>query len=358
MNNALNVSGLPRYDWARTYDWNFAHAPEPVDIDAPEVLGQWTFGGLPVASPLGIAAGPLLNGKWCLYYASLGFDILTYKTVRSSARPCYEMPNLQPVDCGQLYGGEQQIHASTAMNGSWAVSFGMPSKDPEFWRRDVELTANRLTEGKLLSVSVVGSIQPGWTIEELADDYARCAKWAVDSGADVVETNFSCPNVLTADGQLFQIPADARRVAETVRDRIGTTPYLIKIGHVPDSDSARELVEAVVPYADGLAMTNSIATTVRNIEGSAMFDGHPRGICGDAIREESLNQVRRFDAVRRALDVPLGIVAVGGISSGDQVREYQRIGAEATLLATAAMSSPGIGVRIRESIASNPLFIK
>ena len=44
------------------------------------------FCGIPVQSPLGIPAGPLLNSRWLLYYASLGFDVLTYKTVRSSAR--------------------------------------------------------------------------------------------------------------------------------------------------------------------------------------------------------------------------------------------------------------------------------
>ena len=52
--------------------------------------GQWQFCGLPVNSPLGVAAGPLLNGRWCLYYASLGFDVLTYKTVRSRRRECYD----------------------------------------------------------------------------------------------------------------------------------------------------------------------------------------------------------------------------------------------------------------------------
>ena len=37
--------------------------------------GDWDFCGLPVDSPLGVPAGPLLNGDWCLYYASLGFDV-------------------------------------------------------------------------------------------------------------------------------------------------------------------------------------------------------------------------------------------------------------------------------------------
>ena len=50
------------------------------------------------------------------------------------------------------------------------------------------------TLNKLLVVSVVGTVQDGWSMDDLADDYARCARWAVESGADAVETNFSCPS--------------------------------------------------------------------------------------------------------------------------------------------------------------------
>ena len=182
-------SKFPRYDITRSYDWNYAHAPEPVEVQIPAVPGEWKFCGLPVDSPLGMPAGPLLNGKWCLYYASLGFDVLTYKTVRSREWPCYELPNLQPVHTGQLHGTEPSVPTCETMTGSWAVSFGMPSKSPDIWRADVQSTRDKLPSGKLLSVSVVGSPQPEMTLEELAADYAQCARWAVESGADMIETN-------------------------------------------------------------------------------------------------------------------------------------------------------------------------
>ena len=90
---------LPRYDRSQTYRWNYEHAPEPPDdVDIPAVPRPLDVLRLfRVTSPLGIAAGPLLNGRWILYYAALGFDILTYKTIRSRARDCYPLPNLQPV---------------------------------------------------------------------------------------------------------------------------------------------------------------------------------------------------------------------------------------------------------------------
>src|SRR6188474_1794120 len=91
---------LVGYDRSKSYEWNYEHVPMPVDMQVPVVPGEWQFCGLPVDSPLGIPAGPLLNGRWILYYASLGFDVLTYKTVRSRERASYALPNLQPVQGG------------------------------------------------------------------------------------------------------------------------------------------------------------------------------------------------------------------------------------------------------------------
>jgi dihydroorotate dehydrogenase len=344
---------VPRYDIARTYSWNYDHAPDPIEVDVPAVKGDWRFCGLPVDSPLGVPAGPLLNGRWCLYYASLGFDVLTYKSVRSAERCCYPLPNLQPVACGQLRGGEQDLAAIDTMRGSWAVSFGMPSKAPEVWRADIRATRAKLPRGKLLSVSVVGTQQAGWSIDQLADDYARCACWAVDSGADVVEANFSCPNVSTCDGQLFQQPRDAQRVALRVGQSIGDIPLVVKIGHIPSRQDASLLLEALGPHVDALAMTNSVATTVRHGDGRLVFDGQPRGICGDAVREASIEQTRMFAQLIRESGANVALIGVGGASNAGHVREYLSAGAHAVHIATAAMVNPWVAVEIKRQLAGH-----
>ena len=177
----MNVPALPSYDIRRTYDWNYWRPPSLVEWkdgsgkvpERREMPGNWTFAGLPVASPLGIAAGPLLNGAWCRYYAQLGFDVLTYKTVRSRQRECYPLPNLTPVDCSQLAGDEPGVSASTESASSWAVSFGMPSQSPSIWQEDVQATKESFRElGRkpqpLLSVSVVATVAPGATVMTLA----------------------------------------------------------------------------------------------------------------------------------------------------------------------------------------------
>ena len=345
------MTHFPRYDPTRTYDWNYQHFPDPVDWDIPAVPQSWTFLGLPVSSPLGIPAGPLLNGGWCRYYASLGFDVLTYKTVRSGERECYPLPNLQPIASDSLGGNEKLVPATATMQGSWAVSFGMPSKSPTVWRADVEKTRKLLPPDKRLVVSVVATEQAGWSIDDLAADYARCARWAVESGADAIELNFSCPNVATCDGQLYQDTTNTRLVLQSVRAVISQVPLVVKIGYLAQVDKAAALVAAVAGLANGLSMVNCIATRVAKDSEQLLFDGAPRGIAGEAIRDASLAQVAMFRDVIRQANAPLQIIGVGGIFTTQHVMNYLEQGAASVQLATAAMLDPTVGVRIRKELA-------
>jgi len=343
----MNADTLPRYDWRRSYDWNYEHTPVPSTVAEPPVTGQWDYCGLPVASPLGIAAGPLLNGRWILYYAALGFDVLTYKTVRSRFRSCYSMPNLQPVVSQPLHRSDTSLPTCAEMSGSWAVSFGMPSKDPDVWRADVESTRRTLPQSKILSVSVVATPEPGWTSDDLADDFARCAKWASDSGADCVEANFSCPNVSSADGQIFQQPEIAGLVAARLRKAVERKPLLLKIGHVSNEALATDFCHAVASYADALVMVNCVSAAVVDGSGRPMFDAQKRGIAGDSIRDAALNQVRLFARVIRREQLGLKLVGVGGIATAEHVQAHIESGSRVVQLATSAMLDPMIGVKIR-----------
>ncbi len=352
----IALDNLPRYDIRQSYDWNYQHAPDPVLVDVPGLPGTWQFCGLPVASPLGVPAGPLLNGRWVLYYASLGFDVLTYKTVRSRERACYPLPNLVPVDCEQLWDAQRVVPARESMTGSWAVSFGMPSKAPAVWRADVEHTRRQLAESKVLVVSVVATEQPGWILDDIAQDYAQCARWAVESGADCVETNFSCPNVATCDGSLYQDPHGSAVVAACVREAIGRTPYIIKVGRLSQAEDAAALVDAVAPYANALAMTNSIAAHVSLPASDSAkspaparlyFEGQPRGICGAATLSASVSQVELFAQIVRQRSRALSLIGVGGAATAEHVKRYLTAGAESVHAATAAMVDPALALRLR-----------
>jgi len=310
---------------------------------------------LQVNSPLGIAAGPLLNGKWILYYASLGFDVVTYKTVRSRERASYPVPNLQPVQSSSLRGEGETLSVASEMHDGWAVSFGMPSRAPEIWCADIEQTRARLSKGKVLSVSVVATPQPEWTIDDLAADFALCARWAIESGADCVEANFSCPNVASADAQLFQKPETAAIVAARLRQTVGSKPLLIKIGHITNESLTTSLVQALTPHANALVMVNCIPAKVIDKARRPLFEGQARGIAGPAIYEAALTQVRLFDKVIRAQRSTLRLVGVGGIATAAQVRAHLDAGSHAVQLATAAMLNPLLAQEIRRNFSNHEL---
>lgn len=325
----------PRYDITRSYEWNYENAPAlPRQFVVQPSEKKWTLAGQTVNSPIAIAAGPLLNGRWVLHYASLGFDVLTYKTVRSKSWPCYPPPNLVPVQHGPSGPTAELYSATSKMEGSWAVSFGMPSTSPDLWRFDVEETRRLLPKQKRLSVSVVASPENDWTLDQLADDYAKCAFWAREAGADFVELNFSCPNISTQCAQLYLDPPSSRVVVDRVRERIGTTPLLIKIGSVP-SKQIGAVVEAM-RSADALVMINCVSARVR--DGSEdLFDGASRGIAGAAIRDAVRDQVSAFVEEIRRQEAKLEVVAVGGISSVEDVEAYLELGAAGVQVATSVM---------------------
>jgi dihydroorotate dehydrogenase len=261
------------------------------------------------------------------------------------------MPNLQPVHAVPMRSSDNTLLASSSMQGSWAVSFGMPSKSPTVWRADIEATRDALPRHKILSVSVVATPDEDWTIDDLADDFALCARWAVESGADCIEANFSCPNVASADGQLYQQPRLAGLVAARIRHAIGSKPLLIKIGHVPQERLAEELVDALAAHANALVMVNCISAQVVDSRKDALFDGQKRGIAGHAIGDAALDQIRLFVRAIRRNRLNLALIGVGGISDIENVQAHLSAGSQAVQLGTAAMLDPALGFQLRRSLA-------
>ena len=120
------------YDIAATYRDNFERGPQVDPAPAVPATEPVDFLGEKVNSRLGIAAGLLLNAKWIEGYAARGWDLLTYKTVRSSARECYPPPNWAFVKADQ---GAGPVYAMAELPKdpstiSSSVCFGMPSMPP------------------------------------------------------------------------------------------------------------------------------------------------------------------------------------------------------------------------------------
>jgi hypothetical protein len=213
-----------------------------------------------IASRLGIAAGPLLNSKWIAAYARLGYDVLTYATVTSAFRPRTRCPISGTSKAESKPRWPCAARIRTGAGVTLAVSLGMPSMEPDVWRKDVRRAKEALGKGQLLIVSVAGSLPPGGDAEALIADYARCAGWAVEAGADAVEVHLAVPDPFAEHPQMVfeNVPLSAQ-ILYRIRTSIGQ-PILAKVGNVPlppasprDRDQARAVGERLRPRARGPA---------------------------------------------------------------------------------------------------------
>ncbi len=245
----------------RSYSWNYSHSPTLPRVRRVPSGPGGKFLDHPLNSPIGIAAGPLLNSKWVEAYSRVGFDVLTYKTVRSMAMPAHALPNIRPV--------ENREHAAIATRKTQidsqptlAVSLGMPSAEPEVWRKDVRRAKDRIGSGQVLIVSVVGTWAPGMDAEQLVQDYARCAAWAAEAGGDAIEVHLAVPDPFAEQPQLIyeNIP-----LAAQILYRVRTTmpkPVLAKLGVFRTPRVLHETATKLASWASGFVMTHGVRRRV------------------------------------------------------------------------------------------------
>jgi dihydroorotate dehydrogenase len=341
----------PAYDIARSYEENylegpFIQQPPPPLGDAPP--GE-RFLGFDVRSRIGIAAGPLLNARWISAYAKRGFDLPIYKTVRTRSWPSHPPPNcvfldreapLEEADFGTTLRATQ-TPPQRVDRVSITNSFGMPSRDPAVWQADVAVAKASLGLGQVLIVSVVGT--PDLSAPaKLAGDYALGARLAVEAGADVVEINLSCPNVVSKEGSVFCDPAFSSDISKAVKKAIGAAPLIIKIGYISDDTRLAEVVAANAPHIQAVSAINTLSFEVFQGDGKTpALPGRVRsGVCGAAIRHCAMAQARRtVDLVRRE-KYNLAVIGVGGVMTPDHIRDYFNLGVDAVMSATGAMWDP------------------
>ncbi len=335
------------YDIARTWRENLEAGPRlPGEMPSVPPTRARPMLGLRLDSRLGVAAGLLLDSRWIRAYARLGFDLLTYKTVRSSPRPSHPMPNWVFVDDGgRASGPVRRLGAPPADPAqiSSSVCFGMPSMPPGYWRRDIGAAREALGPGQALAVSVAGTPDGTASLESLAGDYALCARWAAEAGADLVEANLSCPSVCTSEGSVYQDPRASRAVAQAIRAAIGARPLLLKAGVWRSPARMESFLEAVAGIADGVVMVNGVSRPVVEADGSPVFGpGAPRaGVLGRSIHRQSVEAVRQARRILgRRPPGRLHLLAVGGASTVRDIDDFFEAGADAVLAGSSPMYRP------------------
>jgi dihydroorotate dehydrogenase (NAD+) catalytic subunit len=345
------AQGAYRID--RSYTWNYEHTPKLPRVRRLPVGPGGQLLGYTLNSVLGVSAGPLLNSKWVEVYARVGFDILTYATVRTSFAPPHGLPNIRLVE------NREQAAVTTrraGLNGdlTLAVSLGMPSMEPDIWRRDVRRARERIGKGQMLIVSVLGTTSSK-DREALIEDYATCARWAAESGADVVEVQLAWPDPFADQPQaIYENVPLAAQILHRVRTSVAV-PVLAKLGAFKTPRILHETATKLAPWVGGFVLVNGFPRRVVDERGNAAFEGSGReraDIVGRDTFEAASRQVLEMLSWRRAGCWDRAVLGVGGISTVERADQLLREGVDAALLATAALWDPLFAVRFRQERAS------
>lgn len=348
----------PFYDPARTYLENFERGPFSLFAEpcVYEQTGepQHSFLGHPVYLPLGIAAGPLLNGRFVKAALDKGFDIPVYKTVRTRRYPAHAWPNVLAVkpkgdlglETASLVGSEDYSEPLSITN-----SFGVPSFDPEFWQPDIAGAVAHARRGQVVMASFQGTSSGTGDVAAYIEDFALAARLLKETGVKVIEANLSCPNEGTANLLCFDVER-ARRVVERIREAVGGLSLVIKIAYFREEDRLRNLLQNVGALVDGIAAINTLPAQIVDESGAQALPGDGRlrsGVCGRSIRWAGLEMAQRLAKMRAELDLGFTIIGVGGLSDAADYTMYRERGADAAMTATAAMWNPRLAIEIKEA---------
>lgn len=328
----------PIYDINKTYAENAAEGPffNGTIPKRPKSEKTFDFLGHEVHSPIGVPAGPLLNSNWVALAAKLGFDIPTYKTIRSEAHPGHRLPNVSFVDAhGNQIDDPGNLDQLTITN-----SFGMPSKSPDFLLEDIQKANRSLSKGQVMIVSVVGTPNRGMSF---GDDFVRAAMLAREGGAKIIEANFSCPNVDKAEGILYNNPETVYEYAKAISRAIHPIPLILKVGVFPNFQQMKSVfLAAARGGARAICGINSVSMKVHPPLDESRTTS---GICGAHIRQAGLDFIRNASALIQENKLGLVLIGCGGIMKPEHFDEFFEAGAEIATSATGMMWDPYLAMR-------------
>lgn len=333
------------YNHQLSFEENFAKGPFfdgaiPARQFPPE-SARFNFLGHKIASRIGVPAGPAMNAKWVSLAAELGFDVIVYKTIRTQKYPCHPLPNITFVEANiSAQNLDTPLIVADHETTGITNSFGMPSQDPDFLRTDIARAKAALKPGQLLIVSAVGTPRPG---EDFTADFVRAVTMAKEFGGEIVEANFSCPNVCTGEGSLYTNPETVAKLSRALVEALGSTPLILKIGLFRDQGVMRDVFRAAAAAGvRGISGLNSVAMKVQTESGEPALspDRPTSGVCGSPIRELALQFVRDARQIITEEKLDLALIGVGGVTEPQHFNDLLAAGADVVMSATGMMWNP------------------
>lgn len=377
--DALERHGFvfPSYDFNEpNYDVSSVGPVGPSVGVRPPVPPRWTLFGQSIGFPIGLSASVLsANQSWVKYYARNGFNVITFKTVRSRRWRVLPPPHwrvlrqfsgsLDPMEDRALVVEADDWVPGVGQDITSANSFGIPSSSPAIWQAQVSAALRSIASDQVLIVSVIGTQEIERSERALARDFARTAQLAEDALASIVELNLSNPNLITAVNRATRIPILCedpelcRRIINQVREKLKTqTKLVVKLGLMPDG-RLRDFIATNGHLVDGVSGINAVQRAVESSDGLPLFAERRRaGVSGSAIHNLTVNWVNELAALRTEHDLHFAILASGGVTDHKTFLNLYQAGADVVQSVTGAFANPFLARDISRQLASDEAVLR
>jgi len=317
---------------------------------------KYDFFGTNVYSPFGIAAGPLPAAKFVGSALDRGFDIVTFKTVRSDTYPCLPGPNVFPLDLKKLDPLKTDDLIKTKNSFDFpmtlANSFGIPSFKPTVWQPEIKKSFKLLDQGQALLVAFQGTLSPG-SRQKFINDHVKGVGLLVETGAKVVEINLSCPNEGHSNLLCFDIET-SKTIVEKVHKAYPDLQLIVKVTYFNDDEHLRLFVKEIGPLLAGITAINTVGANIVDKKGKQAFSGsesrRKAGVSGLAIKHLAIDMVKRLKKHRGELNLNFKIIGVGGVQTAQDFHDHRNAGADFVMGLTGVMWNPNLAAEIKASL--------
>lgn len=318
---------------------------------------EYDFFGTKVYSPFGIAAGPLPRAKFVASALGRGFDIVTFKTVRSREYPCHEKPNVIPLDLTELDPLNNTGLIKTKKSYDYpltiANSFGIPSFKPTVWQKEIKESFAMIGKGQALLAAFQGTVSENGNHQEFVVDHIKGVGMLIEAGANVIEVNLSCPN----EGHSKLLCFDLKTTKEIVQKLKAAYPHLIliiKIAYMSDDNYLRQFVKELGNMVSGITAVNTIPRNIVDTNGYQAFPGAASrlqaGVSGAAIKHLVVDIITRLKKYRQEFGYGFKIIGVGGVLDARDFHDHRQAGADFVMGLTGVMWNPDLATEIKSSL--------
>ena len=174
-------------------------------------------------------------------------------------------------------------------------------------------------------------------------EYAFMSEHLGENGADMIEVNLSCPNVVGKPQPAYNA-VQSREILEAVKDSV-KLPISVKLPCYPDSVIQKRIADVLLDLKiDSITAINSIGNSILLKDKKPVIKPIWGGLCGSYIKPVALGTVHRF---YKLFEGKIKIIGVGGIKNKDDIEDFLTVGADLVQIGTAyEQEGPSIFTRL------------